>query len=46
MVLIGTGKQATETEFELVNPYDSNDEIQEESDNILDFTEVNPFGEV
>ena len=33
-------------EFELVNPYDSNDEIQEESDNILDFTEVNPFGEV
>ncbi len=33
-------------EFELVNPYDSNDEIQEESDDILDFTEVNPFGEV
>lgn len=33
-------------EFELVNPYDSNDEIQQESDNILDFTEVNPFGEV
>lgn len=33
-------------EFELVNPYDSNDEIQEDSNNILDFTEVNPFGEV
>lgn len=33
-------------EFELVNSYDTNDEIQEESDNIVDFTEINPFGEV
>lgn len=27
------------------DPYDQNEEIQEESDSILDFTESNPFGE-
>ena len=50
-IIVGTASSAIYRiqqygEFELVNPYDSNDEIQEESDNILDFTEVNPFGEV
>jgi hypothetical protein len=50
-IVVGAASSATyiiqnSAEFELVNPYDSNDEIQEESDNILDFTEVNPFGEV
>ena len=27
------------------DPYDVNEEIQLEADNILDFTESNPFGE-
>ena len=26
------------------NPYDVNEEIETEADNILDFTESNPFG--
>ena len=33
--------------YELQEPsYDYNDEIEEEADNIVDFTEINPFGEV
>jgi hypothetical protein len=33
--------------YELQEPaYDYNDEIEEEADSILDFTEINPFGEV
>lgn len=33
--------------YELQEPsYDYNDEIEEESDSIIDFTEINPFGEV
>lgn len=31
--------------YELVDSYDENNEIEEESDGILDFTEINPFGE-
>lgn len=50
-IVVGTASSAIYRikdygEFELVNSYDTNDEIQQESDNILDFTEVNPFGEV
>lgn len=32
--------------YELVNAYDSNDKIEQEADAIIDFTEINPFGEV
>ncbi len=33
--------------YELNEPaYDSNDEIEQEADDIIDFTEINPFGEV
>lgn len=33
--------------YELQEPsYDYNQEIEEEADNIIDFTEINPFGEV
>jgi hypothetical protein len=33
--------------YELEEPaYDYNDDIEEESDKIIDFTEINPFGEV
>lgn len=32
--------------YEIVNVYSNNDVIQEEGDNIIDFTEVNPFGEL
>ena len=33
--------------YELQEPsYDNNDEIEEEADEIIDFTEINPFGEV
>ena len=31
-------------EFDIIDPYSSNDEIEEESDTIIDFSEVNPFG--
>jgi hypothetical protein len=31
--------------YELVDSYDENNEIEEEADEILNFTEVNPFGE-
>lgn len=30
---------------DIYDPYESNSEIQEESDQILDFSEINPFGE-
>jgi len=32
--------------YELVESYDTNKEIEEEGDSIIDFTEINPFGEV
>lgn len=32
--------------YSLVESYAENDTIEEEADNILDFTEINPFGEV
>jgi hypothetical protein len=32
--------------YSLVDAYDNSDVIEEEADDILDFTEVNPFGEV
>ena len=32
--------------YELVNDYSSNDIIQKESNDIIDFTEVNPFGDL
>lgn len=31
-------------EFDITDPYSSNNEIEEESDEIIDFSEVNPFG--
>lgn len=33
-------------DFETGQPYDSSDDIQNEFDDIVDFTEINPFGEV
>jgi hypothetical protein len=33
-------------EFETTSAYDNSDIIEEEADNILDFSEINPFGEV
>jgi len=32
--------------YELLDSYDTNDVIEEESDIIIDFSEINPFGEV
>jgi len=32
--------------YELQDAYDESDEIEEEADKIIDFTEINPFGEV
>jgi hypothetical protein len=32
--------------YESIDSYDTNEEIQEESDQIIDFNEINPFGEV
>ena len=32
--------------YSLVDAYDNSDVIEEEADDIIDFTEVNPFGEV
>jgi hypothetical protein len=32
--------------YKLDDAYDDADEIQQEADNIIDFTEINPFGEV
>lgn len=32
--------------YELVNAYSENDVIEQEADNIIDFTEVNPFGDL
>jgi len=31
--------------YDLQVPYDDSDDIEEEADNIIDFTEINPFGE-
>jgi len=33
-------------DFETAQTYDSSDDIQDEFDSIIDFTEINPFGEV
>ena len=32
--------------YDLQVPYDDSDDIEEEADKIIDFTELNPFGEV
>jgi hypothetical protein len=32
--------------YDLQSPYDDSDDIEEEADKIIDFTELNPFGEV
>jgi hypothetical protein len=32
--------------YKLDDAYDDADEIQQEADDIIDFTEINPFGEV
>lgn len=50
-VVVGAASTATyvvkdDGDFKTAQAYDSSDEIQEEFDNIVDFTEVNPFGEV
>ena len=37
-------KLKIESEFNTTDPYASNEEIESEADNILDFSEVNPFG--
>lgn len=34
------------SDFEAAKGYDESDEIEEEADDILDFSEINPFGEV
>jgi hypothetical protein len=50
-IVVGTASSARyaikiyET-YDLTSAYDESDEIEEESDKILDFTEINPFGEV
>ena len=36
----------TDTTDDLVTPFADNDNIETEADNILDFTEKNPFGDV
>lgn len=48
-----TGNQSSATyvlrvsrTFDLQEPYDTNDIIEQEADEIIDFTEINPFGEV
>ena len=50
-VIVGSKSGAAYVVSKYSNPqrstaFDTSDEIQEESDDILDFTEVNPFGEV
>ena len=50
-IVVGSTSNATYSilrsgEFETTSAYDTSDEIQEESDDILEFTQVNPFGEV
>jgi hypothetical protein len=37
---------ANRDEFETTSAYDNSDIIEEEADNILDFSEINPFGEI
>ncbi len=50
-IVVGTASSARyaikiyET-YDLTSAYDESDEIEEQSDKILDFTEINPFGEV
>jgi hypothetical protein len=50
-VVVGAASTATyiikdSGDFISAPPYDSSDDIQEEFDDIVEFTEVNPFGEV
>jgi hypothetical protein len=50
-VVVGAASTATyiikdSGDFVSAPPYDSSDDIQEEFDGIVEFTEVNPFGEV
>lgn len=43
---ITTNPLISDDEFNVVEEYDENDVIQTEADNIIDFTEINPFGRV
>lgn len=43
---ITTNPLISDDEFNLVDEYDENDSIQIEADNIIDFSEINPFGRV
>jgi len=48
-VVVGQESQATYkirtiSEFNSIDPYSSNEEIELESDEIIDFSEINPFG--
>ena len=50
-VVVGSASTATyiikdSGDFVSIPPYDSSDDIQDEFDGIVEFTEVNPFGEV
>jgi hypothetical protein len=50
-VVVGTASSATYIvsnggEFQTTSAYDNSDIIEEEADNILDFSEINPFGEI
>jgi hypothetical protein len=50
-VIVGTASSAmyiikSSGDFESAQGYDSSDDIQKEFDSIVDFTEINPFGEV
>lgn len=50
-VVVGAASSATYIiggykTYELIQDYAQNDEIEEEADKIIDFTEINPFGEV
>jgi hypothetical protein len=50
-IVVGAASSATyvvkgDTDFQSAKGYDQSSVIQEESDDILEFTEINPFGEV
>jgi len=50
-IIVGAASSAIYTlriarNYELQQPYDDNEIIEQEADEIIDFTEINPFGEV
>ena len=50
-IIVGAASSAIYTlrvarTYELQQPYEDNDIIEQEADEIIDFTEINPFGEV